>query len=223
MGWHKGCCCKGVAETTEVLCCPGVEIPNRLYATFSSACGTFDGIVIPLNWNSVSNKWEGSFGATTIDGGTVSGDFTMACGTTYFGASVWNFTGTLIWSQIFPDAPDCEWWTDATEGGDCPSDLVHVRPGGWDGTSCYGSGFQPTYCGTCPDGMKDNGGTGSFYNTCVPCFMDMSATFSGSHSSASCDPFSVTKVSGVGVGGGGCPDYTYPCTTGTLITLTVTA
>lgn len=212
-GWYP-CCCTGIATA----CCPSNTVPTTIYGTLSTTCAEFDGITFAMTWDATDSRWEtpaGSYGQYG-SGEVTATELRLACT-----AGIWVFTGTFIWTKNdWPDPPACEWWTDPTEGGMCPTD-TQVRPVGWDGTSCFIE-FMPTYCGTCPDGYSNNGGTGTFYNLCIPCLLSMSVTFNGNADSAACSPLSVVRNRTIG-NGGGCPGYTHPCASGTAISWTVTA
>jgi hypothetical protein len=84
VSWHP-CCCGG--NTT---CCPGVTIPNTLYATISSpGCACFDGQVVTLTYNAISFKWEGTLSGICANGADVHVlTFKVACSGS--SAADWN-------------------------------------------------------------------------------------------------------------------------------------
>lgn len=49
----------------------------------------------------------------------------------------------------------------------CPTD-TQGRPTGWRGETTFNGWTMPDFCGNCPPGTVNNGGSGTFFNACIP-------------------------------------------------------
>lgn len=193
------CCCDVVPQT----CCPLHPVSAVVCARLTTACVLFDGIVFPVTFKPnppFGGSWIGTFRESLL-GGDIDARIEMQCG------PPWKFLGSAIdlksyirWlKKDWPPPPACEWWTDPTEGGLCPSAPAGSRPTGWDGKSCHkdpATGrieYYPTNCLTCPPGMVQNAGSGTFYVVCIPCSAALSVNFFGDADSAVCDPLAVVR------------------------------